>query len=239
MISIIVTNFNKGDFIKKTLESCRNQLNKNFEIIFFDDSSTDNSLKIVKNFIKQNKQIKFKLIKRKGRKNLNNSYNQMSAIICSIKYTSGEYISLLDADDIFSKTKLKILNKQIKKTKKKVIYNSYFILKNKKYLSNNRHFYIRRFLWPIFPPTSCLTIEKKLFEKVIKKISFKKFPSCWLDFRLAIYLSKYHKSEILYLKENLTTYRKNEVGNDNIYTNIFSLYYWIRKFEAVVLNLRI
>jgi glycosyltransferase involved in cell wall biosynthesis len=239
MISIIVTNFNKGDFIKKTLESCRNQLDKNFEIIFFDDSSTDNSLKIVNNFIKKNKQIKFKLIKRKGRKNFNNCYNQISAIINSIKYTSGEYISLLDADDIFSKTKLKILNNKIKKTKKKVIYNSYFILKNKKYLSNKRHFYIRRFIWPIFPPTSCITIEKKLFEKVLKKVSFKKFPSCWLDFRLAIYLSKHHKSEILYLKENLTTYRKNEDGIDNIYTNIFSVYYWIRKFEALVLNLKI
>ena len=133
MISIIVTNFNKGDFIRKTLESCRNQLNKNFEIIFFDDCSTDNSLKIVNNFIRQNKQIKFKLIKRKGRKNYNNSYNQISAIIYSIKYTSGEYISLLDADDMFSKSKLEILNKKIKKTQKIILYNSYIILKKNKY----------------------------------------------------------------------------------------------------------
>lgn len=239
MISIIVTNFNKGDFIRKTLESCRNQLNKNFEIIFFDDCSTDNSLKIVNNFIRQNKQIKFKLIKRKGRKNYNNSYNQISAIIYSIKYTSGEYISLLDADDMFSKSKLEILNKKIKKTQKRILYNSYIILKKNKYFYNKRHFLIRKFIWPIFPPTSCLTVEKKLFEKVLKKISFKKFPTCWLDFRLATYFSKYHKSEIIYLKENLSIYRKNEDGNDNKYTNFLSIHYWIRKFEAVILNLKI
>lgn len=57
MITIIITNFNKGKFLKKNLESCRNQLDKNFEIIFFDDRSTDHSLKIVKNFIKKNKKL--------------------------------------------------------------------------------------------------------------------------------------------------------------------------------------
>ena len=77
MITIIITNFNKGKFLKKNLESCRNQIDKNFEIIFFDDCSTDHSLKIVENFIKKNKKIKFKLIKRKGKKYLENSYNQI------------------------------------------------------------------------------------------------------------------------------------------------------------------
>jgi len=63
MISILITNFNKANYLKKTLESCRDQLEKNFEIIFFDDHSTDNSLKIVNEFIKKNKKIKFNLFK--------------------------------------------------------------------------------------------------------------------------------------------------------------------------------
>ena len=89
MISILITNFNKANYLKKTLESCRDQLEKNFEIIFFDDHSTDNSLKIVNEFIKKNKKIKFNLIKRKGKKYLSNNYNQMTAIIHSLKYSSG------------------------------------------------------------------------------------------------------------------------------------------------------
>lgn len=239
MISILITNFNKANYLKKTLESCRDQLEKNFEIIFFDDHSTDNSLKIVNEFIKKNKKIKFNLIKRKGKKYLSNNYNQMTAIIHSLKYSSGTYITLLDADDFFVKSKLKTLKIEIDKNQKKILYNSYYILKNKKYYINKRHFLIRKLIWPIFPPTSCLTVEKKIFQKALKKISYKNFSSCWLDFRLAIYFSKYHKNEILYLKEKLTIYRKNENGNDNIYNNFLSIYYWKRKFEAVVLNIKI
>ena len=239
MISILITNFNKGNFLKMTLESCRRQLDQNFEIIFFDDNSTDDSLKIVENFINKNKKIKFKLIKRKGKKYLHNSYNQISAIMYSLKSSSGKYISLLDADDIFLKRKIKILNKTINKTQKKILYNSYFILQNKKYFTNNRHFLIRSLIWPIFPPTSCLTIEKKIFQRVLKKVSFKNFPNCWLDFRLAVYFSKYHRNEVLYLNEKLTTYRKNVDGNDNKYTNFFSLYYWKRKFDAIMVNIKI
>ena len=239
MITILITNFNKGNFLKRTLHSCLNQLDQDFEIIFFDDSSTDHSLKIVADFVKKNKKIKFKLLKRKRKKDFNNSYNQISAIMYSIKYSSGKYISLLDADDMFLNKKLKILNKIINKTNKKIYYNSYFTLKEKKYFSNNRHFLIRKFIWPIFPPTSCLTIEKKIFKRVLKKIYFKKFPTCWLDFRLAVLFSKYYKEEIFYLKEKLTIYRKNEYGNDNIYNNFFSTHYWKRKFEALVLSIKI
>lgn len=239
MISIIITNFNKGNFLKKTLESCSSQLDKKFEIIFFDDCSTDHSLKIVKEFIKKNKKIKFILLKRKGKKYFNNCYNQISAINYCLKFSSGKYISLLDADDFFSKNKLKILNNKIIKTQKKIIYNSYFIFKNKKYFSNNRHFLIRSFIWPIFPPTSCLTIEKKIFQKILNKVFFKKFPTCWLDFRLAVYFSKYHQNEILYLRQQLTIYRKNEDGNDHIYNNFFSIYFWKRKFEAFLINIMI
>ena len=63
MISIVISNFNKSKFLKKTIESCLNQQNKNFEIIFFDDKSTDNSLTIANNLLKKSK-LKYKIINR-------------------------------------------------------------------------------------------------------------------------------------------------------------------------------
>lgn len=237
MISIIITNYNKSSYLLKNLERCRDQFYQKFEVIFFDDNSTDNSIKIVKKFIKKNKKLKIRILIRKGKKFTNNCYNQMSAINYCTKYASGEYISLLDADDFFLKSKLKILNNAISKTKKKILYNSYSILKNKKYFPNRRHFLKRKFIWPIFPPTSCITVEKKLFKEALKKISFKKYPTCWLDFRLAVYFSKYYSQEIIYLKKKLTIYRKNEEGNDSNYTNIFFYSYWKRKLEAIILNI--
>ena len=84
----------------------------------------------------------------------------MSAIQISLDYCKGSYISLLDADDLFINDKIKNIHKLIKKYKKKIIYNSYYNLEDKKFISNKRHFKIRKFLWPIFPPTSCITIAK-------------------------------------------------------------------------------
>jgi len=234
MISVIITNYNKELYIEDTLNSLFQQLEKNFELIFFDDNSTDNSLNLTKLFFKKNKKKKIKILRRKNKKSKFNSYNQISAIKYSLDYCSGQYISLLDADDIFLKTKIRDLNKMIKKNKKKIFYNSYYILNNKKTYINKRHYKVRKYIWPIFPPTSCLTIEKNLFKEILNKISFKKFPSCWLDFRIAVYVSKFINSEVHYTKKIYTIYRKDNTGNDYIYNNFLNKNFWIRKIEAIL-----
>jgi len=48
MISVIITNYNKELYIEDTLNSLFQQLDKNFELIFFDDNSTDDSLNLTK-----------------------------------------------------------------------------------------------------------------------------------------------------------------------------------------------
>ena len=119
MISIIISNFNKSKYLKKTIKSCLDQRNKNFEIIFFDDKSTDNSLIIAKSLLKKSK-VKYKIISRDKKKEDNNSFNQMSAIQISLDYCKGSYISLLDADDLFINDKIDSLLKIIKNKKKKL-----------------------------------------------------------------------------------------------------------------------
>jgi len=236
MISVIITNYNKELYLEDTLNSLFLQLDKNFELIFFDDNSTDNSLNIIKSFFKKNKNKikKIKILKRKNKKSTFNSYNQISAIKYSLNYCSGHYISLLDADDIFLKTKIRDLSKIIKKIKKKIFYNSYYILNNQKTYVNKRHYKKRKYIWPIFPPTSCITIEKKLLKEILKKISFKKFPSCWLDFRIAVYVSKFMNGEVHYIKKRYTIYRKNNTGNDHVYNHFLNKSFWIRKIEAIL-----
>ena len=63
MISILITNYNKSQFLDKTIKSLKLNNFKNYEIILFDDASTDNSLNILKKF------NNVKLIKKK--KNIN------------------------------------------------------------------------------------------------------------------------------------------------------------------------
>ena len=118
MISVIITNYNKEKFLLKNLKSLKKSVFKDFEIILFDDVSTDNSLNIVKKF----KSIK--LLQNKKKKFKTPALNQINGIIESLKYAKGEIICFLDSDDFFSKYKLNLIYKFFKKNKNfKSVYN--------------------------------------------------------------------------------------------------------------------
>ena len=53
LISIIISNYNKSNFILKAVRSCIDQRYEQKEIIFFDDNSTDKSLKKIIDFKKK------------------------------------------------------------------------------------------------------------------------------------------------------------------------------------------
>ena len=50
MISVLITNYNKSKFLKKTLRSVELNNFKKCEIILFDDASTDDSIELLKQF---------------------------------------------------------------------------------------------------------------------------------------------------------------------------------------------
>ena len=50
LISILIINFNNAKLITRAVNSCLGQSYKNFEILIFDDRSSDNSIEIIKKF---------------------------------------------------------------------------------------------------------------------------------------------------------------------------------------------
>ena len=50
--SILISSFNKGKYLGKCLNSCLNQKENDYEIIVFDNYSTDNTSKILNKFKK-------------------------------------------------------------------------------------------------------------------------------------------------------------------------------------------
>lgn len=91
MISVILTVFNKSEYIEKCIESIENNIYKNIELIIVDDCSTDNSLSIIEEKKKQYNNII--VIKNNINKGAGYSRN------IGIKKSNGEYICFIDGDD--------------------------------------------------------------------------------------------------------------------------------------------
>jgi len=89
LISIIIVNYNGKKWIQKCLDSILSQTYKNFEIIFIDNASVDDSVEFVKNNYKDDKIKIIKSDKNLGFAGGNN---------LGINNCSGDYILLLNND---------------------------------------------------------------------------------------------------------------------------------------------
>ena len=89
---IVIPNYNSEEYIEKCLSSIEEQTFKDFSIIIIDDSSTDNSLEIIKKYKNKYNNIIIETPKKKvwngGGRNI------------GLKYSS-EYTLFLDCDDWF------------------------------------------------------------------------------------------------------------------------------------------
>jgi glycosyltransferase involved in cell wall biosynthesis len=95
IISVIIPVYNGEKTIKQTIESVLNQTFSNFELIVVNDGSQDSTLKIVSNI--QDPRIKIFSYSNAG---LSATRNR------GISLASGEYISFIDADDVWTRDKL-------------------------------------------------------------------------------------------------------------------------------------
>lgn len=98
LVSIITPTYNAEKFIGETLKSVQNQTYQNWEMILVDDSSKDETVKIISDFAEKDSRIKlFKLEKNSG-----NGFARNIALEKAV----GKYIAYLDADDLWFPNKL-------------------------------------------------------------------------------------------------------------------------------------
>lgn len=98
-VSIIIPYYNSEKTIIRALESVTNQTYKDFEIILVDDGSTDNSHKLVDEFMVINPKYKIKNLHQENSGPSKARNNGM-------RNCNGKYIAFLDADDSWVDSKL-------------------------------------------------------------------------------------------------------------------------------------
>lgn len=119
LVTVYITNFNYGKFIKQAIESVLMQTEQSFELIIIDDGSTDNSKEIIEKY-KDLKNIRIVYQKNKGLNVTNN---------IALRAARGKYIVRLDADDYFSPNALELLLEKLESDSKLgMVFPDYFIV---------------------------------------------------------------------------------------------------------------
>lgn len=105
MISVVIPLYNKEKAIVDTLRSVLTQTCTDFEVVVVDDGSTDNSLNVVRSFVKSIRPSFIIRIIHKGNGGVSSARNR------GIKEAKCDYIALLDGDDLWEPT---FLEEQVK-----------------------------------------------------------------------------------------------------------------------------
>ncbi|RPG99818.1 MAG: glycosyltransferase family 2 protein [Candidatus Pelagibacter sp. TMED118] len=187
-ISILITSYNKGKYIERCIVSCLKQNFTSFEIILVDNYSSDKTSSILKNYKNKIKIIYKKKISKYG------SLNQINLIKYGLKKCKGKIICLLDGDDYFKENKIDAVYNCFIKSKKKVIFDSPYLLKNKKIKKIILKEKFQKHIWPQVINTSSISIEKKFLEKILKRYTFNKYYLLEIDFIINVLSRNIYKN---------------------------------------------
>ncbi len=221
LISILITNHNKNKYLQKNLKNCFKQNYDNFEVIVYDDRSTDDSIKTLTKF------KKIKLIT--NNKNfLYPPLNQLEGLNYAFKKSKGNLICLLDADDYFHIDKLKLINNFFNQNMNKNILFDVPYSKYKNFIPKiKKHSYS---IWPSIIPTSGISLRRKTMKSFFELSKIKKFPHLEIDSRIMIFSYHYLK-EISWIKKKITYYNIDKNGISSKYKK-FSKLWWIKRLQA-------
>ncbi|MEO6670921.1 MAG: glycosyltransferase family A protein [Ferruginibacter sp.] len=92
LVSVLMTCYNRENYISDAIESVLRSSYKNFELIIVDDGSKDKTISIAEDYAGKDQRIRFY----RNEKNLGDYHNRNKAA----SYAEGKYMIYLDSDDI-------------------------------------------------------------------------------------------------------------------------------------------
>ena len=197
-VSVIIQTYNRSEMLTEALESVFSQTFKDFEVFVIDDGSTDNTFKVVNKI--RDVRLFYIFIKNSG---------VSAARNVGIKLTRGQYIALLDSDDIWLPEKLEkhvnFMKKNpdcmISQTEEIWIRNGKRVNPKKKHAKGQGDIFEKSLQLCVISP-SAVMLKKELFEET--GLFDESFPVCE-DYDLWLRVTKNHN--VLLLDEKLTIKR--------------------------------
>ena len=225
-VSVVVNSHNGQDYINRCLKSILIQSYKNFEIIFFDNKSDDNTKKLIKKF--KNDKIKY-FYSRKFLK----LYNARRE---AIKKTKGDLIAFLDIDDTWKKNKLQ---SQVKLFKNKNVGLSCtnYLIDNKINKTRKKAFNFipsgkitNELLKKNFIGMCTLMIRKKAYNS--RKKGFDPYYEVIGDYDLCLRLSENWNLSSTQKVLSIYSWHSENLSNRKSVLNFKELIYWYKKNKS-------
>ncbi|MET4560716.1 glycosyltransferase involved in cell wall biosynthesis [Lysinibacillus parviboronicapiens] len=217
LVSVLINNYNYGEFLKECIDSVVNQSYSNIEIVVYDDGSRDDSLTLLKEY-----KDKITLIAKENYGKSPN-INQMNAIYRAFLEAKGDIILLLDSDDYFKKDKvekvvnvfkenpeIEIVQHLLEEVDRKGKARNSIVPILKKVGNHKDYILTNSSLSHLFVPTSGLAFKKTFLDKALP-LKEDEATNLWADTRLMLLGAI--TTKIINLYEPLTCYRQH--GNNN------------------------
>ena len=217
LVSIIMPSYNCGEYIKESIRSIQAQTYKNWELIFVDDCSRDDTISIVKNLQLSDNRIRL----------FQNKINSGAAVTRNnaLIEAKGKWIAFLDSDDLWEPTKLEKQVAFMNEHGYAFTYTGYKEIDNK---SKDTGVYIRgpkhitkvgmfAFCWP-----GCLTV---MYDR--EKIGQLQIADIKKNNDYAMWLKVIKKADCYLLDECLAKYRRGRSGSISThgYTTLIKWHY--------------
>ena len=203
LVSIIMPSYNCGEYVEETIRSVQAQTYQNWEIIFFDDCSSDDSVQKVNDLRTEDKRIHIFL----------NKYNAGAAVSRNnaLQEAKGRWIAFLDSDDLWEPTKLERQIRFMEENNYAFSYTAYQEIDSESkptgvYVSGPKHVSkagMYAFCWP-----GCLTV---MYDR--EKVGLIQIADIKKNNDYAMWLKVCQKADCYLLDECLAKYRRGRVGS--------------------------
>ncbi len=213
-VAVLLATYNGEKYIRELLESLDNQTFQDFHCYIHDDGSSDNTLCIIDNFIKNNK--KYELIKGPKTGGATNNF-----VFLLEQVQDEQYVMFCDQDDIWDKNKIEIEYDAISKldpnhenlvfTDLRVVDSTLSIIDDSFFHYSNRdnvHLDVRHLLRKNVAPGCTMIINRLLVERSLKYKALLR--EAMFDWGIMLLAASY--GEIVCIDMSTISYRQHD-GN--------------------------